>query len=73
MLNKEASWLYAELESHISFLAKSRENFLMRIFLNEIFQKVSFKKVSLSFLKNGWIVLVNVRDMVQIIKHTHVC
>ena len=31
-LNKEARWLYAELKSHISFLAKSRENSLMRLF-----------------------------------------
>ena len=29
--NKEASWLYAELKSHISFLAKSHENSLMRL------------------------------------------
>ena len=41
MINKEASWLYAELKLHISFLAKSHENSLLRLFLNETFQKVS--------------------------------
>ena len=30
--HKEANWLYAELKSHISFLAKSHENSLMRLF-----------------------------------------
>ena len=30
--NKEARWLYAELKSHISFLAKSHENSLMRLY-----------------------------------------
>ena len=32
ILNKEARWLYAELKLHISFLAKSHENSLMRLY-----------------------------------------
>ena len=45
ILNKEASWLYAELKSHISFLAKSLENSLMRLFkslikLNETLRQI---------------------------------
>ena len=44
-VNKEASWLYAELKSHISFLAKSLENSLMRLFkslikLNETLRQI---------------------------------
>ena len=45
IINKEASWLYAELKSHISFLAKSLENSLMRLFkslikLNETLRQI---------------------------------